>query len=50
MTAVLVVDDDPNICKMMSEILSVNGYNAQTAEHGGLALDAVEEAEHQLTG
>lgn len=39
MPTVLVVDDDPGIRLMLSEVLTLEGYAVQTAVHGGLALD-----------
>lgn len=39
MLSVLVVDDDWAIRKLLSEVLTMEGYTVQTAEHGGPALD-----------
>ena len=38
---ILVVDDDPAICRAYSELLSANGYDVLTAGSRAEALDAV---------
>jgi CheY-like chemotaxis protein len=45
---VLVVDDDPAIRKMLSEVLMLEGYAVQTAEHGGPALDIMRTSPERL--
>jgi CheY-like chemotaxis protein len=39
MRTVLVVDDDMGIRKVLYEVLTMEGYTVQTAEHGGPALN-----------
>lgn len=39
---ILVVDDDPAICRAYSELLSANGYEVVTASSRADALDAVD--------
>lgn len=39
---ILVVDDDPAICRAYSELLSANGYDVVTAGSRADALDAVD--------
>lgn len=39
---ILVVDDDPAICRAYSEVLSANGYEVVTAGSRADALDAVD--------
>jgi CheY-like chemotaxis protein len=46
--SVLVVDDDPAIRHMVSEVLRVEGYSVQTAEHGGPALDIMRASQEHL--
>ena len=38
---VLIVDDDPDIRKMLVEMLALEGYPAETATNGREALDAL---------
>ena len=40
--AVMVVDDDPSILEIVTEVLHSEGYPVHAAAHGGEALDAVE--------
>jgi two-component system response regulator MprA len=42
MQAVLVVDDDPSILRMLARTLGAEGYVVETAPDGGLALAAME--------
>jgi two-component system response regulator MprA len=42
MFAVLVVDDDPPIRRMLERTLAAEGYNVKTAADGGAALAAIE--------
>jgi len=44
MIAVLVVDDDPPILRMLERTLTAEGYAVETAADGGAALAAVERA------
>jgi two-component system response regulator MprA len=44
MIAILVVDDDPPIVRMLARTLSAEGYSVETAADGGAALAAVERA------
>src|SRR6516162_324429 len=44
MIAILVVDDDPPILRMLARTLSAEGYSVETAADGGAALAAVERA------
>jgi two-component system response regulator MprA len=44
MVAVLVVDDDPPIRRMLERTLAAEGYRVETAPDGGAALAAVERA------
>ena len=39
---ILVVDDDPAICRAYSELLSANGYEVVTAGSRAAALEAVD--------
>lgn len=48
MPGVLVVDDDRTIRTMLSEILTLEGYTVQTAEHGGPALDLLRASRERL--
>ncbi len=41
MTTVLVVDDEPGLRTVMSNILTSSGYNVITAENGKKAIDTV---------
>jgi DNA-binding NtrC family response regulator len=45
---ILVVDDDEDIRKVLSEILKDKGYNADSAETGGEALRKAEEKFYNL--
>jgi two-component system response regulator MprA len=44
MIAILVVDDDEPIVRMLARTLSAEGYSVETAADGGAALAAVERA------
>ena len=44
MIAILVVDDDPPILRMLERTLAAEGYGVETAADGGAALAAVERA------
>lgn len=48
MRSILVVDDEPNIRGMMAEVLMLEGYSVQTAEHGGPALDILRTSPEHL--
>lgn len=48
MSSVLVVDDDQAIRRMLSEVLTLEGYTVQTAEHGGPALDMMRASRDRL--
>jgi CheY-like chemotaxis protein len=48
MTAVLVVDDDPGLRHILSEVLATEGYSVQTAEHGGPALELMRASPERL--
>lgn len=39
---VLVVDDEPHICAVLSRILQAEGYSVITAEEGKTALELIE--------
>src|SRR5438034_11669555 len=41
--AILVVDDDPDICSCVSEILDLEGYPVRTAANGAEALRLAEQ-------
>ena len=41
MKKILVVDDDPDLRKLMRVILEMEGYIVEEAEDGGIALDCV---------
>jgi len=45
---ILVIDDDEDIRKVLSEILKDNGYNADSAETGGEALRKAEKKFYNL--
>jgi CheY-like chemotaxis protein len=40
---ILVVDDEPGIAELLTELLSALGYEVVTAEHGRRALDRLAE-------
>ena len=46
--SILVIDDDEDIRKVLSEILKDNGYNADSAETGGEALRKAEKKFYNL--
>jgi len=46
--SILVIDDDEDIRKVLSEILKDNGYNADSAETGGEAIRKAEEKFYNL--
>lgn len=48
MPSVLVVDDDLTIRELLREVLEVEGYTVQTAEHGGPALDLLRASRERL--
>ena len=44
-TSILVVDDERDICLMVSEILQDQGYNVKTAVSKDSAMRIIEESE-----
>ena len=48
MTSVLVVDDAPATRAILSEVLTLEGYSVQTAEHGGPALEIMRASHEHL--
>jgi CheY-like chemotaxis protein len=42
--AVLVVDDDPSLRRLVREILTLEGRDVQEAQHGGIALEQLRAA------
>jgi len=48
MSAILVVDDEPNIRRMVARLLEAEGYSTREAPHGAAALAAVEGEEPDL--
>jgi len=46
--SVLVVDDDPSIRRMVSEVLDLEGYSVATAANGVEALRSIEEQRPSL--
>lgn len=47
MLSILVVDDDPMICKTMSDIIRLKGYQCDIAYDGGQAISMVKEGDYQ---
>lgn len=45
---VLVVDDEPQICALLREVLSLDGHMVFTARHGGEALKALENGKYSF--
>ena len=45
---VLVVDDEPQICTLLKEVLSLDGHMVFTARDGGAALKALDEAKFSI--
>lgn len=48
MAAILCVDDDPDTCASLSDILSDLGYTVDTANDGPAALERFEPSRHRL--
>ena len=48
MKTILIVDDDPDMRKLATIILSKEGYNVIEAEDGSMALDLVKEKKPDL--
>jgi CheY-like chemotaxis protein len=46
--SVLVVDDEPMIVRLLSQFLTLRGYQVRTAENGRAALDLVEQSPPDL--
>lgn len=46
--SVLVVDDAPQICKALSDVLSTSGYAVRTAPSGERALQIMDATEFDL--
>lgn len=44
----LVVDDDTTVRRLLSELLEIEGYRVETAEHGGPALDVMRSSPDRL--
>jgi len=47
MLSILVVDDDPMICKTMGDVIRLKGYHCDTAYDGGQAISMVKEKDYQ---
>ncbi len=47
MLSILIVDDDPMICKTMSDVLRLKGHHCDTAYDGGQAISMVKEKAYQ---
>ena len=45
---VLVVDDEPQICSLLREVLTIDGHIALTARNGGEALKALDDGKYSL--
>jgi DNA-binding NtrC family response regulator len=45
---ILVVDDDPDVCFLMAKLLSVWGYEVDTAHNGRAALQFVEQRRYGI--
>lgn len=45
---VLVVDDDPHLCEIITDVLEAEGHTARTASNGQEALDRISERKPQL--
>jgi len=45
---VLVVDDDPNLCDIISDVLEAEGYNTRVAANGREALELIREHKPRL--
>ena len=42
-TSILIIDDDPNLRKTLSDILRVKGYETLTAKDGAEGLSLIEQ-------
>ncbi len=47
-TRILVVDDEPNISRLVSQLLTVKGYDSRVCDSGAQALAAIAEEEYAL--
>ena len=45
---ILVVDDEPLVCKSLGEVLNRSGYKAQTAANGYEALEAIRQSQFSV--
>ena len=45
---ILIVDDDPLVCRFMQHVLEDSGYHVWTAHCGGDALDVLAKHGHEL--
>lgn len=45
---ILIIDDDPNLRKTLSDILRIKGYETLTAENGGAGLAVLQETKVRL--
>ncbi|MGA2066799.1 MAG: response regulator [Thermoguttaceae bacterium] len=45
---VLIVDDDQNVCEVLSKILSLRGYQVDSAYDGPTALDLIQHRDYGL--
>lgn len=48
MDKVLIVDDDEDLCELVSEYLTVEGFNVETVNDGAAGLEAALEDRHDL--
>jgi len=48
MATILVVDDEPDIRELITDVLAVAGHKVQTAAHGAEALDMVRQQPFDL--
>ena len=47
-TKILVVDDEPNVCELLSRWLTAEGYSCDVASNGGAAIELLKREQHHL--
>jgi CheY-like chemotaxis protein len=45
---ILIVDDDPNVCEVLSKILSLRGYEVDSVYDGPTALELIQHRDYGL--
>ena len=45
---ILIIDDDAELCEMLSEYLRKEGFEVESVQHGARGLEKAREGNHQM--